>query len=208
MAEPSVILYDLGNVLVEIDFDRVVATWARHAGVDFEVLKPRFAHGPAYQAHERGEIDVAAYFRALRGELGIDLPDDALLEGWNAVFGDPIAPTIELVHRLAPVVPQYVFSNTNAAHHAVWRSRYREPLAPIRRQFASHELGARKPERAAYEAIAREIGVAPASILFFDDLAPNVEGARQAGFRGVLVRSTQDVAAALKPFLGSSPTSA
>lgn len=200
----SAIVYDFGNVLVEIDFDRVVATWARHAGVPFEMLKPRFSHGPSYQAHERGEIDVARYFRSLREELGVDLDDDELAEGWNAVFGEPIAPTIELVHRLAPVVPQYVFSNTNAAHHAHWGARYRDALAPIRRHFLSHEMGARKPEAVAFRRLAREVGLPPREVLFFDDLPANVDAARSVGMKAVLVRSPEDVARAVKPWLGGS----
>ena len=206
-ARASAIVYDMGNVLVEIDFDRVVATWARHAGIPVETLKPRFSHAsPAYQAHERGEIDVARYFDALRHELGVDLADAALAEGWDAVFGEPIAPTIELVHRLAPIVPQYVFSNTNAAHHASWRERYRGALAPIERHFLSHEMGLRKPEPAAFEKLARDIGVTPGEILFLDDLPVNVDAARSVGMEAVLVRSTEDVARAVKPWLGGVPT--
>jgi putative hydrolase of the HAD superfamily len=39
-------------------------------------------------------------------------------------------------------------------------------------------------------------------VLFFDDLAENVEGARAAGMQAVQVRSPVDVAAALRPWLG------
>ena len=204
MAPADAIVYDFGNVLVEIDFNRVVATWARHAGVAAESLGPRFFHGLEYQAHERGQMDAARYFQALRDDLGIDIPDEAFADGWNAVFGEPIASTIEIVHRLAGVVPQYVFSNTNAAHHAFWSSRYREVLAPMDGLFASHQMGLRKPERAAFEMLAREIGTAPGRILFFDDLPANVEGARASGLQAVLVRSTEDVARAVKPWLGES----
>ena len=196
------IVYDFGNVLVEIDFDRVVATWARHANVPFDELKPRFRHGPAYEAHERGEIDVARYFQSLREELGIDIPDAAFAEGWDAVFLEPIAPTIELVHRLAPIVPQYVFSNTNAAHHAHWGPRYRDALAPIRRHFLSHEMGLRKPEAVAFQRLASELGLPPERILFFDDLPANVAAAREVGLEAVLVRSTEDVARGVKRWLG------
>lgn len=202
----SAIVYDFGGVLVEIDFDRVFACWARHAGVPFAALKPRFALGPAYQAHERGELDVAGYFQALRGELGIDIPDAAFAEGWQAVMGEPIAPTIDLVHRLAPVVPQYVFSNTNPSHYAFWAERYRDALAPLKRHFVSHEMGLRKPERAAFEMVAREIGVPLDRILFFDDTAANVDAACALGIEGVLVRSPHDVARKVKPLLGEAAT--
>jgi putative hydrolase of the HAD superfamily len=62
-------------------------------------------------------------------------------------------------------------------------------------------MGLRKPERAAFERVARAIGVAPGRILFFDDTEANVAGARAAGFQAVHVRSPEDVAAALAPWL-------
>jgi putative hydrolase of the HAD superfamily len=59
--------------------------------------------------------------------------------------------------------------------------------------FSSHEIGRRKPERAAFEHIARVLDVPLGSILFVDDLPENVEGAQAAGLQAVLVRSPGDV---------------
>ena len=204
----EVIVYDLGNVLVEIDFGRIVARWADLAGIDPKALAPRFAHDLAYKSHERGEMDAAAYYASLRADLGLALDDAAMEEGWNAIFLDPIAPTVERMHRLATTVPQYLFSNTNAAHHAYWARRYERELAPLDGQFVSHLLRRRKPEIAAFEQVAREIGVPAERVLFFDDLAENVEGARAARMQSVLVRSPDDVARALQPWLGETPAPA
>ena len=202
LAGIEAILYDFGGVLVEIHFDRVIRHWASAARAEYEAVRARFTFSPAYEAHERGELAAAQYFQALRGELGIAIDDAEFAAGWNAIFGDEIAPTVEAAHRLSGRVPQYLFSNTNATHHAGWSTRYARALSPLRRQFVSHEMGLRKPDRAAFEHIAREIGVAPQRILFFDDTAANVEGARAAGLEAVLVRSPEDVARALRPWLG------
>jgi len=198
-------VYDMGNVLVGIDFGRVLRRWAELAGVAPEALASRFSHGAAYQAHERGEIDAAAYYAALREELGVPLDDAALEDGWNAVFLDPIAPTVELVHRMAPLMPQYLFSNTNPTHHACWSRLYEGALGPLRGHFVSHLMGHRKPELAAFEHVAREIGVPAGHVLFFDDLPANVEGARAVGMQAVIVTAPGDVAQALEPWLGKAP---
>ena len=198
-------VYDFGGVLVEIDFGRVIARWGELARADADVLARRFSFGPAYQAHERGEIEAARYFESLRAELGLELDDAQLDDGWQAVFGDEIAPTVDLVKRLAPVVPQYLLSNTNAVHHAYFSRRYAAALAPLRRQFVSYEMRCRKPEPEAFAYVARAIGVALGRILFFDDTAANIDGARAAGLNAVLVRSPQDVSRAVQPGLGGSP---
>lgn len=192
------LLYDFGGVLVEIDFDRVFARWAQLAGVAFEHVKSRFSHGDAYQRHERGEIGREAYYASLRRDLGIALDDAQLDDGWMRVFGNEIEPTVALVRRLAPRIPQYLFSNTNQEHHAVWGPRYHDSLQPLREHFVSYRLGHRKPEPEAFRRVSERIGVPLEGILFFDDTAHNVEGARALGMQAVLVRSADDVRDALR----------
>ena len=202
-APVEALLYDFGGVIAEIDFDRVFRRWAQLAGVPFEHVKGRFSHGEDYQRHERGEIGREAFYRSLRRDLAIDLTDAQFDDGWMRVLGPELEPTCSLVRRLAPRIPQYLFSNTNEEHHAVWSKRHFEALQPLRRHFVSHRIGVRKPERAAFELVAREIGVPPERILFFDDTEPNIQGARAAGLQAVQVRSPQDVAAAVRPWLSS-----
>ena len=66
------------------------------------------------------------------------------------------------------------------------------------RVFASHEIGFRKPERRAFAHIAQATGIPLASMMFFDDLPANVEGAASAGLQAVHVRSPSDVRNALQ----------
>jgi FMN phosphatase YigB (HAD superfamily) len=195
------LLFDFGGVIAEIDFGRVMSHWAEAAGVPVAQVRDRFSHGEAYQRHECGEIDMAAYSAALRSELGVALDDTQLIEGWQLVFGEPIEPTVRLVRALAGRVPLYLFSNTNLTHFEYFRRRYAEALAPFDRIFVSHEIGLRKPERAAFEHIAREIGVPLPRILFFDDTAANVEAARALGMGAILVRSPEDVHAPVSGWL-------
>jgi putative hydrolase of the HAD superfamily len=53
------------------------------------------------------------------------------------------------------------------------------------RAFFSWRLGHRKPEPAAYAAVADRLGATGPDILFVDDSARNVEAARAAGWRAV-----------------------
>jgi HAD superfamily hydrolase (TIGR01509 family) len=195
------LLLDFGNVVVEIDFSRVTAHWAAAARIEPAVLASRFSHDEPYQRHERAEIGLAEYFAALRANLGLGLDDDTLLEGWNAVFVKEIPEVIATLPRLARRLPLYLFSNTNHAHHQFFARRYAEALAPFKRQFVSHELGARKPEPQAFRKVADAIGVPPGRVLFFDDLPENIEGARQAGMPGILVSSPRDFVEAVRPWL-------
>lgn len=184
---------DLGNVLVEIDFRRAFAAWAKAAGVPVETLSARFAFDDAYCAHERGEIDEAKYFSLLRTNLGIDISDDSFLAGWNAIFGGPLPGAGRVLRELSARMPLYVFSNTNPAHVAHFGPRYRELLSPVTKVVASCDIGRRKPEPEAFRRMAALTGLPPARLAFFDDLEENVAGARAAGLQAQRVSGPGEI---------------
>jgi FMN phosphatase YigB (HAD superfamily) len=198
---PEALLFDLGNVLVDISFDRTFGHWGRAAGLETGQVRDRFSFDDAYECHERGEITAAAYFQTLRGSLGIDISDTDFLDGWNAMLVGEVVGMRKLLERVQGRFPLYAFSNTNAVHHALWSVEYGPMLEPFRQVFASSEIGLRKPEPEAFMAVAAAIGVPPERILFFDDSQVNVVGARQVGMAAVLVASIDDVADALDRIL-------
>ena len=195
------LLFDLGGVVITLDWERALSSWARDSGESIENLRRRLKFDAAYERHERGAIGESEYYAALRDSLGVDLSDEQLAAGWCAIFTGEISPTVDLLRSLQGRVPLYAFSNTNVAHQRAWLPQFESALQPFRKIFVSWELGARKPERKAFEMVSREIGVGVERILFFDDLLENVEGARSAGLQAIHVKSPQDVKDALRRFV-------
>jgi putative hydrolase of the HAD superfamily len=106
-----------------------------------------------------------------------------------------IAPLLE---RAAPHLPLYAFSNTNGAHVTHFSHAYAGVLGHFREIYLSSSIGLRKPEAAAYDHVVEAIGVPASRILFFDDSADNIAGARARGLTAVHVTSPDDVARALE----------
>ena len=191
------LLFDLGGVVLGIDFGRVFAAWARAAGRDPAAVADAFAFDDAYRRHERGELADDAYFAHVDRAPGLGLGAAGIALGWRAIFTGPVPGMRALVEQVRARRPTYLFSNTNAAHHRQFGAEYPELLAPFERCFMSYELGLRKPDAPAFEAVARRIGVAPSRILFVDDTVANVEGARAVGMRAETVRSAAQARDAL-----------
>ena len=191
------LLFDLGGVLIEIDFGRAFAHWARCAGVEAHLLRSRFKTDDFYLRHETGHLDAAGYFASLRQSLGVDLPDTEFEAGWGDILVREVPGIRPLLAQAATERPLYLFSNTNASHHRLWASRYAELLAPFRRVFVSSELGKRKPAPEAFHAVAQAIDVPPERILFFDDTLENVNGARAVGMQAIHVQSIADTERAI-----------
>jgi len=195
--DADALLFDLGRVVLDIDFSKALACWAGHAGCTPSDIAARWAVDEAYRHHERGTISDEAFFDGLRRSLGIAITDAQFLEGWNAIFAgemDGIAPLLE---RAAKHFPLYVYSNTNRAHIAHFTRIHAHTLKPFRELFYSSSIGMRKPETEAFHHVVRAMGVPASRIVFFDDLAENVESARALGIKAVQVKSSRDVADAL-----------
>jgi putative hydrolase of the HAD superfamily len=191
------LLFDLGRVVLDIDFGKAIACWASHAGCAPEAIRSRFAHDQSYRDHEVGRIGEAVYFNSLRTSLGIAISDDAFLEGWNSIFTGEMPAIAPLLARAGARLPLYAFSNTNDAHVAHFSVLYADLLAHFRDVYLSSTIGLRKPDAAAYDHVVKAIGIPASRILFFDDVVENVEGARARGLMAVQVTSSADVAHAL-----------
>ena len=192
------LLFDLGRVVLDIDFNRTLTCWAGHAGCEPSDIVGRFVRDEAYRHHEIGKISDEAYFDSLRASLGIGISDAQFLEGWNAIFAGEMPGIAPLLARAAGHLPLYAFSNTNTPHVEHFSKAYADLLGHFREVYLSSAIGLRKPDAAAYDHVVNAIGVPASRIVFFDDLAENVEGARARGLVAVHVRSSADVAAALE----------
>jgi glucose-1-phosphatase len=191
------LLFDLGRVVLDIDFSKVVASWAGHAGCEPARLVGRLSPDEAWKRHERGEISDAAFFEGLRASLGIDITDIQFLEGWNAIFAGEMPGIGAMLTRAGTRLPLFAFSNTNGAHVEHFSRAYADLLGHFREIYLSSAIGLRKPEAAAYDHVVNAIGVPASRILFFDDSAENIAGARARGLSAVHVRSPDDIATAL-----------
>jgi putative hydrolase of the HAD superfamily len=192
------LLFDLGGVVIDIDFGRMFARWAAHAGLPPDALRARFSFDAFYDRHERGQIQAAEYFASLRTSLALTLTDEQFADGWTSIYVGEVPGIATILNTLEGRVPLYAFTNSNPTHKRHTFSAYAETLKPFRRVFVSSDLGCRKPEPAAFEAVAEAIGVPLERILFFDDTLVNVEGAQAIGMQAVHVKSVQDIADAVR----------
>ncbi|MEO7850909.1 MAG: HAD family phosphatase [Rubrivivax sp.] len=191
-------MFDLGGVLVDIDFTCALRSWAAHSPLPFDEIKRRYQFDHAYERHERGEISAGDYFSHIAHTLELSASEQQVEFGWNAIFTGEITTTRLLVEQARRQIPCYAFTNTTASHMATWSRLYPRVVPAFDRVYASHEIGVRKPDGIAFEYICRDTGIEPSAFLFFDDLPANVHAATAAGLQAVLVRSPEDAAVSLR----------
>jgi glucose-1-phosphatase len=196
------LLFDLGGVVLDIDLRRVFARWAELTSSDAALLQTRFLPDETFIRHETGQLADEAFYQRLRAQLGVDLSDTEILDGWNAIFVGEMPGISGVLARAGAKLPLYAFSNTNRPHHAYFAERFADVLGHFRQVFTSSDIGLRKPDAEAFEFVLDAIGIPAGRILFFDDSQANVEGARACGLQAIHVTSTSTVPDTLAHMVG------
>ena len=181
-------IFDLGNVIVDIDFNRVLGAWSDLTRIPLATLKQHFTMGEAFHQHERGEITDEAFAEALCHDMALPLSYEQFSHGWQAVFVSLRPEVIAIMQKLREQGHRVVvLSNTNRLHTTFWPDEYPQVRAAADRIYLSQEMGMRKPEARIYQRVLESEGFSAADAVFFDDNADNIEGANQLGITSVLV---------------------
>jgi putative hydrolase of the HAD superfamily len=193
---PRIVCFDLGGVVVRIC--RSFAEACERAGVplrDPEWMQSDdaiAARSLLVDAYQRGAMTSEQYLlgmaEAMRGCYSpkeLELVHDAwLVEEYSGM--------LDLVARLdsLPGITTACLSNTNERHWSVLAeggSTDFPSVTRLRHRFASHLIRSSKPDAEIYLHAERGLRARGAEILFFDDLAHNVDAARSRGWRAELV---------------------
>jgi putative hydrolase of the HAD superfamily len=182
------LIFDFGNVLIEIDPARSIQAFqALGAPADLN-LEADFFHD-----FETGAIRAKEFRKSLRGQLKWAASVSSIDRAWNELLLEVPPRTLAKLHQLrAKGYKLALLSNTNPIHIDEVRRRlgpfgYGEFARCFERIFYSYEMGLRKPDPAIYAAVDHELGIAnPAEVLFIDDNAANIASAAKHGWGTLL----------------------
>ena len=186
----EVVIFDLGGVVFGISLQPVIQSWSESTGMHPQDLAARFRIDSYYERLEVGGISPAQYREHVCDLLGVHLSDEDFDRGWNSIYLD-VLPGIEpLLQELRQSSRLVVLTNTNEIHSREWRARYADILTYFEKIFASHEIGARKPDPEAFQIVLDYLDIDPQKVAFIDDNAENVRGAEALGIKGILATDT------------------
>lgn len=187
-------IFDLGNVIVNIDFNRVLGVWSDYSRVPLASLKSQFTIGEAFHQHERGHISDEQFAHRLGHELGMALSYEQFTTGWQAIFVGLRKETIAVMQDLRQQGHRVVvLSNTNQLHCEFWPDAYPEVAQSTDKIYLSQQMGMRKPDAEIYLKLLEEEGFSADSAVFFDDNEDNINSARQLGITAIHVTDEQTV---------------
>ncbi|MEM8864373.1 MAG: HAD family phosphatase [Planctomycetota bacterium] len=195
---PSFLYFDLGNVLLTFDNDRMCRQMATVYGVSAEEMRQTiFAtgdHTDLQWRFEAGQVSEEEYLAQLAERFGVQPDRNELEHAASDIFG-PIEATMQLATRLAERgYPLGLLSNTNPFH---WRFVLDGRFPVLNSAFTVHATSfaaqSMKPDPVIYKFAVEQAGVDPGDIFFTDDRLENVAGAKAAGFDAVPFTSTEQL---------------
>lgn len=185
MTRLPAVLFDLGDVLVHLDFQRGLRHFQRIAGCTDAQAAGLFLSKRALETNA-GRLQPDDFLRELAEQMGSPhVPVEALREAWCDIF----TPWPEMEALADDVTqaghPTWLLSNTDPLHWSYLRPR----LPGVERfmgQFLSFEWGLIKPDPAYFHAALQRVALPAVDCVFVDDRPENVAAARACGLRTLL----------------------
>ena len=193
------IIFDLGGVILDIDFSKTQQAFIDLGITNFAEMYG-FTHVDSFfRQHEGGKITDEEFIASLQKMAGSSLGTDVIQKAWNALLIRFPAERIELLKKLRQKYRLFLLSNTNAIHVVEFQKIYSNTFQNgslvdlFDKVYYSNEIGMRKPNAEIYEFVLKDSQLLPEETLFIDDSLPNVEGAKQVGIQAIHLKPGQTI---------------
>lgn len=207
------LIFDLGNVLLDLDYARARRSFKALAGEEWDFGRGAAEAGPLFDLFLKGHIGEAEFFQQLRNRAPRPVGIDELRRAWNSMLGELPPPRLALLTKLREHYRLFLLSNTNYTHLQELDSLLKAQLGLSREAFEAYfervyyscEIGLRKPDVSAYRFVLADAGLDAADTLLIDDLPANIEGARQVGMQAFLHDPKMEIVEVLPAWLRKNP---
>lgn len=174
------IIFDLGNVIVPLDFPASYQAWSAATGLAPEEIQRRIQSVDHYRAYEAGELSTPKFQQEMELLFGLQLDETAFMNLWSSLFSEPTLIDAQLLMKLKQRYRIVLLSNTNDLHFRFIRRHY--PIVELFDAYVlSFEVQSMKPDPGIYRAAVEAARCPSGQCFFTDDLPANIEAARAAG---------------------------
>ena len=180
------IIFDLGGVLLDLDFSRTWKSLETAGGKITSELLPPFKEDSIFRSQELGKIDNDTFYKGIRELTQSSLSDKEIDAIWNAMLLHFPAEKLNLLLKLKDQYRIFLLSNTNDIHWKYVIHHFLEPKA-IKAEdvfegiYLSHEMHLSKPDPAIFQEVLKKEHLIPQETLFIDDSEANCLSAEQLG---------------------------
>lgn len=190
MTEVNWFLFDLGNTVIKLAYERVMANICRDASVDRDRLLEIFEEAGGYRDMERGATTFWDFYEFLSSRAGYRGDIHKFREVWSDFFDGTIPGIEEVLQRIRARYRVAFLSNSNEVHAEVIPRKFAGLFQKDDRFIFSYRFRVAKPDPEMFHRALEVVGALPAQTVLVDDLIENVLGARAIGMKAYQFRDS------------------
>lgn len=204
MTEIKNIIFDLGGVIINLDYGLTIYEFNRISDVPFESIYTQGKQAEFFNLFDTGKISEFEFFTEIRKQLRYEGSDEDLLLAWNAMLLDIPEERLDMLIEMKQNYQTFLLSNTCETHiDAFERDLYIEHGVKNFNDYFDHvyyscRVGMRKPDKAIFEMVLSKNKLKPEETVFIDDSEQHVKAAGECGINSFLLPATMDVSELLK----------
>ncbi len=183
------LLFDLGGVLIDIDYNKTARAFKDLGIADFDKQFSQLTASTLFEDLETGKISNGDFYRIMQTQTTSQYREDEIRRAWNAILLEFRTESLDALVELSKHYRLFLLSNTNAIHIEevnciLFRQTGQSNLDHyFEKAYYSHLVGMRKPNENIYRFVLEDAGVKAAETFFVDDTCLNIETAARLGFK-------------------------
>lgn len=189
MAAIKNIIFDMGGVLYNIDYNLTADAFKELGFTNFEAMYSQFTADEVFEKLETGQITEQEFYTIIQQKSDVEISTTQIKNAWNAMLLGFRTTAINHLKKIKNSYRIFLLSNTNAIHLEKVYEDYDTLGQSIgydslfEQAWYSHKIGLRKPNEDIYEFILKEAGLNAEETLFIDDSFNNIETAKALGIQ-------------------------
>ena len=181
------IIFDLGGVLLNIDYHKTADAFKMLGVHQFDEFYSQANANHLFEALETGEISEENFYQAIQPHCSPGTTISQMQSAWNAMLLDFRMESLAVLESLKSKYNLYLLSNTNSIHLQAFHQKFSEQTQQpsldeyFIKSYYSHLIQLRKPYASTYQWVLNDGNISAAETLFIDDSVNNIAGAKEAG---------------------------
>ena len=192
------IVFDLGKVILNIDFNATEREFRKFNVNNFDELYSRAKQISLFDRLEEGKITPDNFRKELRNLINLSLTDMQIDNAWNSMLLDFPENRIRFLESIKSKYRIFLLSNTNKIHFDVYNENFEKHYGYsfstlFEKMYLSFEVGLRKPDKKIFQYLLGDSNIKPNETLFIDDTSEHIEAAKTLGFNTYLLKDKEEI---------------
>ena len=181
------IIFDLGNVILNIDYQNTIDAFKKIGVPNASSFYSKSSQLNIFNQLETGHISKQNFILEIQ-KIVPKASASQIINAWNAILQDLPNERLEILKNIKDKFSIFLLSNTNSIHiekiiNKLGEKKYEEFYNLFEKVYYSHQVKLRKPNADIFKLVIKENCLSIKKTLFIDDSIQHIESAKKIGLK-------------------------